>query len=84
MSGSNYDDNDERSWAGVNGLGAKLTNVFSKEFKISTCDGKNKFTQTFSNNMRSKTKPTITKSTKNYTEILYTPDIEKIWTYKDR
>ena len=28
MSGSNYDDTDERTVAGLNGLGAKLTNIF--------------------------------------------------------
>jgi len=30
MSGSNYDDTEERTVAGLNGLGAKLTNIFSK------------------------------------------------------
>jgi DNA topoisomerase-2 len=45
MSGSNYDDSDERTVAGLNGLGAKLTNVFSTEFEVVTCDGKKHFTQ---------------------------------------
>ena len=36
MSGSNYDDTDERTVAGLNGLGSKLTNVFSKEFIVSS------------------------------------------------
>lgn len=77
MSGSNYNDEEERDVAGMNGLGAKLTNIFSKEFSISTCDGKNQFEQTFSNNMRSRTKPKIKKSTKNHTKISYIPDFEK-------
>ena len=77
MSGSNYDDDEDRVVAGTNGLGAKLTNIFSKEFKVSTCDGKNSFLQIFSENMSNRTKPVIKKSTKNHTEISYTPDLEK-------
>jgi len=77
MSGSNYDDTEERTVAGTNGLGAKLSNVFSKEFIVSSCDGKNHFLQVFSSNMRERTKPVIKKSTKNHTEITYTPDLEK-------
>jgi DNA topoisomerase-2 len=77
MSGSNYDDTDERTVAGLNGLGAKLTNVFSKEFIVSTCDGKKSFLQTFSNNMRERTKPIIKSSTKNHTEISFIPDFEQ-------
>jgi len=77
MSGSNYDDTEERTVAGTNGLGAKLSNVFSKEFIVSSCDGKNHFLQTFSSNMRERTKAVVKKSTKNHTEITYTPDLEK-------
>ena len=75
MSGSNYDDTDERTVAGLNGLGSKLTNVFSKEFIVSSCDGKNHFTQTFSDNMRSRTQPIIKKSKANHTQITYKPDL---------
>lgn len=77
MSGSNYDDTDERTVAGLNGLGAKLTNVFSKEFEISTCDGKKHFKQTFFENMRSKTEPIIKKSKDNHTQITYKPDLSQ-------
>lgn len=77
MSGSNYDDSENRIGAGTNGLGGKLTNVFSINFSISTCDGKNLFTQTFKNNMRERSEPKISKSSKNFTEISYLPDYEK-------
>ena len=77
MSGSNYDDTEDRTGAGTNGYGAKLTNVFSKEFKLSTCDGKNKFSQSYKNNMREKDEPVITKSKVKFTEISYSPDYEK-------
>ena len=77
MSGSNYDDSEDRVVAGTNGYGSKLTNVFSKQFTISTCDGKKSFLQTFSNNMRDKTNPVIKKSKVNHTQITYQPDYEK-------
>lgn len=75
--GSNFDDTEERSWAGTNGVGSTLTNIYSKKFTISTCDGKNLFTQTFSDNMRKRTKSTIKKSTKAHTQISFEPDFEK-------
>jgi DNA topoisomerase II len=75
--GSNFNDEEDRTWAGTNGVGSSLTNIYSKEFKISTCDGKNHFLQTFSSNMRERTKAVVKKSTKNHTEITYTPDLEK-------
>ncbi len=77
MSGSNYDDTEDRVVAGTNGYGSKLTNVFSKQFSISTCDGKKSFSQTFSNNMRDRTEPTIKNSKINHTQISYLPDYEK-------
>jgi len=77
MTGSNYDDTEEREVAGTNGYGVKLCNIFSKEFYISTCDGKKRFEQTFSNNMRDRTNAKITTSTKNHTIISYIPDYER-------
>ena len=77
MSGSNYDDTDERTVAGLNGLGAKLTNVFSTEFIISSCDGKNKFTQLFKNNMRERDQPIIKNSKNKHTHISYKPDLSQ-------
>jgi DNA topoisomerase II len=75
--GSNFDENDERTWSGTNGIGSVCVNIFSKEFIISTCDAKNSFYQVFSNNMRDRTEPIIKKSKKNHTEISYIPDYEK-------
>lgn len=75
--GSNFNDDEERTGSGTNGVGSSLVNIFSTEFIISTCDAKNHFYQVFSNNMRERTEPTIKKSKKNHTEISYTPDYEK-------
>lgn len=78
LSGSNYDDKDTRTTVGVNGMGIKLTNIFSKKFVVETVDSENKkkFIQEFSNNMSDKTKPKITSAanTKSYTKITFIPD----------
>jgi len=76
-SGSNYDDAEDRDVAGLNGLGAKLTNIFSTEFKVSSSDGKKKFVQTFNSNMKKRTKAKITKFTRKHTEISYVPDFKQ-------
>lgn len=75
--GSNFDDTEERSWAGTNGVGSTLTNIYSTQFTISTCDGKNHFLQTFKNNMRDRSAAKVKAGTKNHTEISYIPDFEK-------
>ena len=77
MSGSNYDDTEDRIGAGTNGYGSKLTNVFSKVFTVTTCDGANVFNQTFTDNMRNREEPQVKKSTKNFTQISFLPDYEK-------
>jgi DNA topoisomerase-2 len=77
MSGSNYDDSDDRIVAGLNGLGAKLTNIFSTEFEVSTCDGKKQFTQRFFNNMRDRDEPIVKRSKVNFTQIKYKADFSQ-------
>ena len=73
----NYDDSIDRTWGGRNGIGAKLTNIFSKRFIIETADGKKCFHQEFSENMSKKTKPKLKNSKKNYTRITFYPDFER-------
>jgi DNA topoisomerase-2 len=75
--GSNFNDEEQRTGAGTNGVGSTLTNIYSKEFTVTTCDGANHFTQTFSNNMRKRTAAKVKKSTKGFTEINYLIDFEK-------
>lgn len=80
LTGSNYNDSDDRTGAGRNGYGAKVNNVFSIKFTIETVDSEKqkKFIQTFSNNMKEKTEPKITKcSGKSYTKITFTPDYKR-------
>jgi DNA topoisomerase-2 len=75
--GSNFDDDEGRTVAGTNGVGASLVNIFSKRFTIETADGKNRFAQTFLDNMSSRTEAKISKSTQGFTEISYKPDLER-------
>lgn len=75
--GSNFDDSEQRTVAGTNGVGSTLTNIFSKKFVVSTCDGKNRFDQTFTDNMYNRSKAKIAPARKGFTEILYLPDLER-------
>jgi DNA topoisomerase-2 len=82
-SGSNYDDNEERKGAGTNGLGSKLTNIFSTKFSVSTCDGINKFHQESTKNLHVKSAVKISKGSKNGTTISYTPDYSYFKMYNE-
>lgn len=73
-SGSNFNDGDEQSIIGVNGLGSKLTNICSEYFIIETADGKNSFKLECAENMRKKSEPVIHKSLRKFTRITFMPD----------
>lgn len=51
LTSSNYDDTKERVTGGRNGYGAKLTNVFSKEFSVRIISGGKRYIQHWSKNM---------------------------------
>ena len=79
LSSTNYNDKEIKTIGGKNGYGAKLTNIFSKEFVIETVDSKTKqkFRQVYYNNMTKKTEPIISKYEKNpYTKISFIPDFK--------
>lgn len=81
LTSSNYDDDEERMTSGRNGLGAKATAVFSKEFnvKLFDIDSGHQYVQTWRNNMADKEKYKITspKTKNSYTQITFTPDYER-------
>lgn len=83
LTSSNYDKSEEKVVGGKNGYGAKLTNIFSKQFTIETVEhrAKKKYIQTWTANMTEVTKPKLTASSvKPYTEIQYTPDLSRfLW-----
>jgi len=73
--GSNFEDGN-RQGAGMNGLGSKLASIFSEEFTIETNDKSNTFIQQFSNNLKTKTTPSVKKDMqlRGHTTITFTPD----------
>jgi DNA topoisomerase-2 len=73
--GSNFNDDEGRTVAGTNGVGASLVNIFSKRFVIDTADGKNRFLQTFTDNMSKRTTPKTSRTSQGFTEITYVPDL---------
>lgn len=79
-SSSNYEDSNKRLNSGRNGLGAKITNVFSKRFTVETVSPSgSKYKQVFEDNMSKINKPKITKfSGKPYTLITFEPDFERL------
>jgi len=80
LSSSNYNDKEKRTTGGLNGLGAKLTNIYSSEFIIETVSNNEKYTQIFKNNLSEILPPVIekvNKTIKPYTKITFTPDLEK-------
>ena len=75
---SNYDDTEDRNVIGTNGVGGSLANVFSKEFIIETCDKKNKFYRSWSNNMeKANDDLKIEKCTDHYTQTKFLLDYER-------
>jgi DNA topoisomerase-2 len=75
--GSNFNDDEGRTVAGTNGVGASLVNIFSKRFVIDTADGKNRFLQTFTDNMSKRTTPKTSRTAQGFTEITYVPDLSR-------
>jgi len=81
LTGSNYDDEEERLISGRNGVGGKASNIFSSKFTVKGVDpnNKNTFEQTWTNNMKETTTPIIgkTKLAKGYTSVSYFPDFKQ-------
>lgn len=81
LTSSNYDDDEQKVTGGRNGYGAKLCNIFSKEFDVETGDSKTgrKFVQNFYDNMSRRSTPRITTNEriKDYTQITFKPDLAK-------
>ncbi|CAD5218528.1 unnamed protein product [Bursaphelenchus okinawaensis] len=80
LTSSNYDDKERKTTGGRNGFGAKLCNIFSKEFTLETSfieNGKS-FRQSWTNNMTQTTSPEIEVArSEDYTKVTFTPDLQK-------
>lgn len=76
-SSSNYDDSKERLYIGMNGIGAKATNIFSAAFTIECADPERGrlYRQVWQNNMKTRGEPEITAySGIGYTQVNYSLD----------
>jgi len=81
LTSTNYDDSEDRLTSGRNGVGVKLSNVFSKRFEVEVYDADSKkvYTQVWKDHMRdvgasfirSKSSPKT-----SYTKITFWPDFE--------
>jgi len=65
--GSNFDDTEDRTVVGTNGVGSTLTNIFSKKT----------FEQVFTNNMSNRSEPIIGKGKTGFTKISYIADFQR-------
>ena len=81
LTSSNYDDTQERTTGGMNGMGAKLTNIFSSDFSIDVHDTKKKkkYSQSWKNNMSKVEKPKISAHSgkQGLVKFTFTPDYPK-------
>lgn len=80
LTGSNYDDDEEKTTGGRNGYGAKLCNVFSTEFTLETQDSNTgkRYKQTWTDNMSKMGKAKISSSkSADFTRVTFTPDYRR-------
>ena len=80
LTSTNYDDKEERTIGGQNGIGAKACNIFSTRFEVETVDKTRglQYSQVFYDNMTRRDDPKITKSRKApYTRIRFYPDLKR-------
>lgn len=80
LTSSNYDDQEDRFTSGRNGIGVKLSNVFSTLLEIEVGDAERGlvYTQTWRRHMRDMCDPVIRKKSTmkhSYTRIYFEPDV---------
>lgn len=73
--GSNFDDSQGLTVSGQNGVGASLTNIFSKLFTGVTCDGTNTMTITCADNLKT-IDWAVKKGGKQGTKVTFNPDFQ--------
>jgi DNA topoisomerase-2 len=78
LTSTNYNDNEKRIKAGLNGLGAKITSTFSTLFQIETVHNGMFYQQNFTDNLSVIDKPYTEKTKKkDYTKITFFPDLKR-------
>ena len=80
LTSSNFDDDEKKITGGRNGLGAKLTNIFSKKFRVETVDSsaKKRLVIEWQNNMDTKSNTEITNChEEDHTLVTFVPDFKR-------
>ena len=80
MTGTNFDDDEKKTTGGRNGFGAKLTNIFSKQFILECGDRKHKkkFKMIWRDNMTSNSQPEIKEYTgDDFVKVTFFPDYKR-------
>ena len=82
LSGTNFDDTTERTTGGCNGLGSKLTNIFSTKMEVKICDGSGQEgTFTWTGNMSEKPRDVPVRLRKggkrSFTQVTFWPDLAR-------
>ncbi|KAG5474813.1 hypothetical protein LSCM4_03990 [Leishmania orientalis] len=80
LTSSNYDDEEAKVTGGRNGFGAKLTNVFSKQFEVETVHSRSrkKFYMKWTGNMLQHDDPVIVPcDSADYTMVTFYPDFAR-------
>lgn len=83
LTGSNFNDEKDRTASGTNGVGIKACNIMSQEFTVEGADPETMLTlkQTWTENMLTTKGPKVKKSTskvlKGYTRVSWTPDFKR-------
>ena len=75
MSGTNFEE--DRNSIGVNGVGIKATNIFSKKFECITCDGKGKLKIVCTDNLSTKKVSELKPTAKTGTIVSFSPDFDR-------
>jgi len=75
--GSNFDDDENRTQIGMNGVGSFATNCFSKKFIGTTDDGKKSYQITFSDNAETFKEKISKTSGKTGVKVMFYPDLKR-------
>lgn len=81
LTSTNYNQGEEKTVGGQNGVGIKLANIFSKELVLETLDHRRtrSYKQKWTNNMTKREDPVVRAASRvtPYTRITWTPDYER-------
>ena len=72
--GSNFNDEEDQSTVGTNGVGSSISVTLSNIFTVETADSKKLYKQTYLNGMTEIKPPKISDSDKHFTKITFKPD----------